>query len=205
MATVESASLIFGLISGIITAVDATKKVYDAAKDAAGLPAAFRAVANRLPTVRVTLEKVDKRKGRTPEEANALIRALESCKAKATDLEAIFKKVLPGEGADRLERYYKALRTIGKGKSVESIFTGILQDLQVLGVNAIEDVLEAIEEMRTVEPSVPPEPSTYNNYGSGPQNVKNGVGDLNSNSGSGNQFIGPGMTFAAGAFGKKSD
>lgn len=40
-----------GLISSVIAIVDATKKVFDAASDAAGLPEAFREVSGRLPLV----------------------------------------------------------------------------------------------------------------------------------------------------------
>lgn len=48
MSAADAASLVVGLISGIIAIIDATKQVYDAAKDQHGLPAAFREVAQRL-------------------------------------------------------------------------------------------------------------------------------------------------------------
>ena len=43
---------VLGFISSIISIVDGNKQAYDAAKNAQGLPEAFREVAGRLPTVR---------------------------------------------------------------------------------------------------------------------------------------------------------
>lgn len=45
------AAFVVGLISGVISIIDATKTVYDAAKGAKGQPEAFRQVAVRLPLV----------------------------------------------------------------------------------------------------------------------------------------------------------
>jgi uncharacterized membrane protein len=47
---------VLGLISSIISIVDGTKKVYDAATNARGLPQAFREVADRLPIVKNILD-----------------------------------------------------------------------------------------------------------------------------------------------------
>ncbi|KAH8749773.1 hypothetical protein F5882DRAFT_81723 [Hyaloscypha sp. PMI_1271] len=45
------AGFVISLIASVITIVDATKKVYNAAKDAKGQPEAFRQIAARLPLV----------------------------------------------------------------------------------------------------------------------------------------------------------
>ena len=45
------AGFVVGLILGVISIIEATKTVYDAAKDAKGQPEAFRQVAARLPLV----------------------------------------------------------------------------------------------------------------------------------------------------------
>lgn len=199
------AALIFGLISGTITIINTTKQVYDATRDQAGLPKAFRTVADRLPLVQVTFQKVENQRGRTAEETAAMIDVLKSCKARSADLQAIFKEVQPREGADRIERYYKAVRTIGKGKSVEALFSEILKDLQLLYGNSVAGLGEAIDALKAVEPSVPSERGAYHNYGSAPQNIHNGPGDIHSVSGGGNMFVGNNQTFDAGAFGKATD
>ena len=201
------AALIVGLISGTISIITTTKQVYDAARNQAGLPKAFRVVAERLSIVQVTLGKVEKQRGRTDEETAAVIKILTSCKAKSADLQAIFKEVLPDEGADRLKRYYKAVRTIGKGKYVEDLFSEILTDLQLLGGNSVAGLKEAIDALKAVEPSFVSEGGTNNNYGPGPQMIHNGPGDIHSVSGSGSMFVGTTQNFGAGAgaFGKAAD
>jgi hypothetical protein len=55
MAELAAAGAVIGLISGILSIIDAAKRVYDAAKDATHLPKAFREVAQRLPLVHNTL------------------------------------------------------------------------------------------------------------------------------------------------------
>ena len=55
MTGVVEAGTIVGLISGVILIIEATKTIYDAAKDAKGQPEAFRQVAARLPLVRELL------------------------------------------------------------------------------------------------------------------------------------------------------
>ena len=47
--------LVLGTISSIITVVDETKRVYDGATNAHGLPQVFREVATRLPIVQNSL------------------------------------------------------------------------------------------------------------------------------------------------------
>lgn len=47
---------VLGVISSIISIVGGTKKVYDAATNARGLPQAFREVADRLPIVKNILD-----------------------------------------------------------------------------------------------------------------------------------------------------
>ena len=51
MTGIVEAGTVIGLISGVISIIEATKAVYDAAKDAKGQPEAFRQVAARLPLV----------------------------------------------------------------------------------------------------------------------------------------------------------
>ena len=200
------AGLVVGLISGIIAIVDATKKVYDAAKDKQGLPAAFREVAERLPVVQNILANAKARaeSGQIDDEASKAAKAiLEPCDSRVKGLNEIFRKVMPQEGDSRLDRYYKAARTLGKGDKVEMLMKGILDDLNLLSVQCgietgdhVEKLKEAIKEISALQPSVPDhifdETSyTNNNLGSGTQNNFNAPGGENYNNlGSGNQFMG---------------
>ena len=44
----------------------------------------------------------------------------------------MFNKVIPKENASRVERYLKAIKTLGKGGKVERLMKGILEDIQLL-------------------------------------------------------------------------
>jgi hypothetical protein len=56
MSGIEGAGLVIGIIGSIITIIDSTTKVYEAAHDAKGLPSAFNSVAERFPIVKLTLD-----------------------------------------------------------------------------------------------------------------------------------------------------
>ena len=62
---------------------------------------------------------------------------VDGCKEKATRLEKIFEKVVPQAGASRSDRYFFAVRTVGKGSRVESLMKGILEDVQLLAGNRV--------------------------------------------------------------------
>jgi hypothetical protein len=206
-------TLIIGLISGIVSIIDGAKKVYDAATDQQGLPEAFRTVAQRLPIVQLILDKAKARAeaGSVDDVASMHVKdALGRCKKSASDLDKIFRKVIPVEGAPRLDRYYKAVRTLGKGSKVETLMDGVLKELHLLSIHygmGAEDHVgkldEAVKAISALEPSVPDrvfdEPSTsYENVnsGSGTQNNYNTSGGENYfNSGSGHQITGSHTTF----------
>jgi hypothetical protein len=89
------AAFVVGLISGVISIIEATKTIYDAAKDAKGQPEAFRQVAARLPLVTAILHKAKERTQALDEMAQeALEPTLESCKTKAKKLKKMFQKVV---------------------------------------------------------------------------------------------------------------
>jgi hypothetical protein len=202
------ASLIIGLISGIVAIVDATKTVYDAVKDQHGLPDALREVAKRLPLVKDNLEKVKTfvESGRMGDEAmEAAKHVLEHCNQRVADLETIFKKVSPLEGDSRMNRYFKAVKTLGKDGKVEKLMKGILEDLSILATRSgmetkddIENLSKALSELSVLPPSVPDHvfdetKTSYKNTnsGSGTQHNYNPSGGENVfYSGSGHQVTG---------------
>ena len=158
-----AAALVLGLISSIITIVDTTKKVYDAATNKTGLPKVFGECAVKLPLVKNILESIEEsnvdEKG--CKEAKEVT---EGCKKKASMLEGLFQKVIPADGASRLQRYYKAVKILGKGNEVESLMKGILEDLALLNSERIiemptraqqEQIAKAISEIFDVPKSVP--------------------------------------------------
>ncbi|VBB80706.1 Putative HET containing-domain vegetative incompatibility protein [Podospora comata] len=163
-----SGAEVIGIISGIIAIVDATAKVYNAANDALGLPGAFRDIATRLPLVRKTLQTVSRNLNNTnPDEeyCKAIKPVLKRCENRATQLDKIFKSVVPQADASRMERYVHAVRTLGKGDTVETLMKGILEDVQLLTSSRVAElptetsvaavIREAIEEVSAIPTSLP--------------------------------------------------
>ena len=182
----SGAEAIVGLIAATITIVDATKKVYDAATDTKGLPKEFRDVAGRLPIVGSILgsAKQNIQEGKVKNDSCTGVEdVVKACKEKVEKLEELFKRILSGEGASRMERSRKAVKVLGKGPGVEKLMQGIMKDVNLLagekGINSAsktqqEEILKAITEMSAVSPSVPEHECqetgfTNTTYGSGTQ------------------------------------
>lgn len=113
-------------MASIIGVIEATKQVYDAAKDKSGLPTQFRDVASKLPLVHGILKTASNhvRKSGLDIIPDPFASTIKACGIKATQLHAIFDKVVPHGDENRLIRYYKAARAIGKGGRVETLMKG---------------------------------------------------------------------------------
>jgi hypothetical protein len=190
MSGVEAIAVL-GVISSIISIVDGTKQVYDAATNAQGLPEAFREVAGRLPIVRNILGSAKQHidKGDVDEDScKGVKHVVEACEKKAKKLDELFHKAIPTDGASDLKRYYKAVKACGKGNEVENLMKGMLEDVQLLaceyGMKTAtkaqqEQIAQAITEVSAVAPSVPEHVFqetgfTANNSGPGTQNNAQG-------------------------------
>jgi len=187
------AGFVIGLISGVISIIEAAKTVFDAAKDAKGQPEAFRQVAARLPLVIEILRSAKERALALDDTAQeALEPILESCKAKAENLNKIFQKVIRKDDDKWFDRYKKALGTLGKGDKVESLMEGILKDTQLLAYEKLmgiatetqaKELEEGIKEMKEMPSSLPEETGSLNQKHSG-------SGDNIAHSGSGSIYAG---------------
>ena len=212
MTGVVEAGTVIGLISGVISIIEATNTVYDAAKDAKGQPEAFRQVAARLPLVNEILHRAKESTQSVDESAReALKPILESCKAKAGNLEKVFQEVLRKDDDKWYDRYKKAIRTLGKGDRVECLMEGILKDIQVLVCEKLmgtttdtqlKELEDAINEMNEMPPSLPDEARSViqTHSGSGDNIGHIGPGTMNIHKGSGDLYhnvIGGGATFGS--------
>jgi hypothetical protein len=183
--------VVLGVISSIISIVDGTKQIYDAATNAQGLPEAFRDVAGRLPIVRNILGSAKQHidKGDVNEDScKGVKHVVEACEKKAKKLDELFHKAIPADGASDLKRYYKAVKAYGKGNEVENLMKGMLEDVQLLacehGMKTAtkaqqEQIAQAITEVSVIPSSVPEHVFqetgfTANNSGPGTQNNAQG-------------------------------
>lgn len=208
---------VLGVVSSIVAIVDGTKKVFDAASDVEGLPEAFREVSGRLPLVKETLGSTEQhvRRGNVDAASCETINPLlKRCEERATTLDSIFQKVIPPDGASRLERYFMATKSLGKGSRVESLMKGLLDGMLLMtsrwgletatGQHAAH-LVKAIEELSTVPPSIPDSQFqeitfTNNNFGSGSITNNNVMGDQKflANFGTGKAFQAEKQTFNMG-------
>ncbi|OTA68561.1 hypothetical protein K449DRAFT_386860 [Hypoxylon sp. EC38] len=183
---------VISLISGIIAIIDASLKLYEAVNDASGLPQSFRDVATRLPLVHDTLEVAsvglaDEEDIPSATSRIALTKVLEGCHDKADALKRVMQAVIPQAGASRMERYFRALRTIPNADKVENLMDGILCDIQVLtGNRAVKaatqtQVKHLIDGMKARERSNGGgrTPASLYNASTGSQYVHSGYGNQN--------------------------
>jgi hypothetical protein len=107
---------VLGLISSVITIIETSRNIYDAASSAEGLHEAFRAVSRNIPLVLNILrdckkvqEQVDKEYSLTVdedlkrdiEESNKAVEPLIlACQENAKQLQEIFQKVVPDDDAN---------------------------------------------------------------------------------------------------------
>jgi len=163
-----SGAEVIGIISSVIAIINATAKIYNAANDASGLPQAFRDVATRLPLVHETLQTVSRHLNTSNPDENsckAISPILQRCENRATQLEKMFKDVIPQADASRMERYLLAARSLGKGATVESLMKGVLEDTQLLASSRVMElateasvaalIRRAIEEVSAIPSSLP--------------------------------------------------
>jgi hypothetical protein len=161
------ARFVVGLIGDVISIIEATKTVYNAAKNAKGQPEAFGQVAARLPLVIEILRSATERIRSLDETAQeALEEFLESLKKKAEKLEKIFRMVIRQDDNKWYGRYKKAVATVMKGGKVECLMETILKDIQVLVCERlmgtateaqVKEIEEAIKQMNEMPSSLPDE------------------------------------------------
>ena len=208
---------IIGLISSVITIIEKSRDLYDAATNVKGLHEAFRAVSSNIPLVLNILrecKRVQEQDDRDWRETNDAARKLEleesaeavrpimaACEDNAMKLKEIFEKVIPEEDANWLDRYRKAVQTVmpGRKRKVEDLMKDILEKLQLLHANQSfkvvterrsDDLDGAIQQLSELSPSLPDDDGRYSHYGSGSMNINSGEGtqhNYNQSGGSNNK------------------
>ncbi|KAF4946532.1 hypothetical protein FGADI_11170 [Fusarium gaditjirri] len=200
-----SGAEVLGIISGVITIIDATITLYTTAKDSSGLPSSLRDAASRLPLIQdsLTIAAQGIQQDSQPSESYAALEAvLQACSEKAAQLHRIFEAMVPPAGATRTHRYLKAVKSFPQVDKANVLAEGILGDLQVLTLNhavkaATREQIMELMSSRTGQ-TVDKEPSVVlHNTGVGKQYVHVGQGDQNVASNTATQVNG---TFHGGTF-----
>lgn len=158
---------VLGLISSIITIIETSKKIYDAARNEFGLHESFRKIAENLPIVLQTLRKVHQvqkmaaressrtrdvdRKRAIANVSKAVEPIVSACEKIARALRRTFENCMPGVGASWPLRYFKAVCNVvpGRKRKVEQMFGDLLQKLQLLAQHQIFENAIASAEIST--------------------------------------------------------
>ena len=216
MSGVEAITVI-GLISSVITIIETSRDLYDAATSVRGLHEAFRTVSNNIPLVLNILrdckrvqEQADRdwrdsndaaQKRELEKSAEAVRPIMAACGDNVAKLKAIFEKVVPQDDAHWLERYRKAVQAVmpDKKRKVEDLMKDILEKLQLLHTNQFYKIVTegksdelngAIQQLSDLSTSLPDDDTHYIHYGSGSMNVNTGKGtqhNYNQSGGSNNE------------------
>lgn len=190
-------------ISSVIAIIDGSVEAWNSAKKDVKFSKTFESVANQLPVLQNILQTysdyLDSIKATLPVATQqALLDMIKGCEDKAEILRTVFQETMTGDNVERLDRYKKVTRRLGRGSKVEELMMLITQDVQKwvnhyivesIGPDLSARLDEIIAEMRSVEPSLPSDDAmsqTFNAYG-GPQNVSMGSSKQynSSNTGSG--------------------
>ena len=57
---------------------------------------------------------------------------IKTCKKKAEMLKELFYKAIPADGAQDVERYWKAVKAYGRGNEIENLMKAMLENVQLL-------------------------------------------------------------------------
>ena len=135
---------VISIIANIVQLVEfsskAISRVKEYGEDAQDIPKTFRDIQIGLPLIGHTLGEIQTRvaDGQVPEEkCKALKEVLRGCKAKLAELNIIFEKVLPQDGASKGKRVWKGLRSLWHDKEVDRISQGLWRSLQSLTLSHV--------------------------------------------------------------------
>lgn len=199
---------VVGLISSIISIIDASMKVYDAFKSASSLPSSLHDVASRLPLIQDTLQIAQE--GMIDVQSDLSLKnmtsCLESCRRKAEKTQSIFSNLAVPDESARVLRFYIAWRATTKAEKVATLSRGISEDLQVLTANhairaakrsEMKELIAKLDSGRTASRVAL---ISMSNRGSGMIITHSGVGDQNISHGSqiSGVFEGP-VNFSSGS------
>ncbi|KAH7019083.1 hypothetical protein EDB80DRAFT_699840 [Ilyonectria destructans] len=199
------AATVTDLISSTITTLEAATDHYNVVKDDKGLREAFHEAGRGLLLVRQALQTAKTQLGghnaaRDPQNA---LDSLKACNTNAELSKSIFNAVAQAPETSRFEGYKEAVRQEGKGKTIEVLMMGMMNNIFVLAENCtirvemddqVNELRGAIEKLSKMEASVPNERSgdSFTHFGSGDQ--------LNAPGGTVNKSTGDGKHFAGASF-----
>lgn len=188
IADMAEAVAIVGLVASIASLVDISAKVvsrlHDFTSKPSDVPESFRSLSIRLPLLTATLQHIQSQAedGRYPDDVTIALKVVvDDTSKQVSDIQISLSKVLPSDGASKLERALKALKSLAKEDKVQRALEKIYgnNDILVLHqttrhVDTGDRILEALSKLNVTPPTLLC-PSSYIPFGRDPDFVDRGA------------------------------
>jgi N-terminal domain on NACHT_NTPase and P-loop NTPases/NB-ARC domain len=136
------AAAVIGLVSSIASLVEISAKVvsrlHEFVSETSEIPESFRSLTVWLPLLTVTLQRIQNQAeaGRLPDDATkALKEVVDNTSEHVSAIKTCLFKVLPADGASKLERALKALKSLAKENKVQQALEKIHKNNEILVVH----------------------------------------------------------------------
>ena len=130
---------IVGLVASIASLVDLSAKIvsrlYEFSSKSSDVPESFRSLWVRLPLLTATLQHIQSNAetGRLPDDITQALKAVvDNTTEQVSIVQICLSKVLPSEGASKLERALKALKSLAREDKIQQALEKIFKNNDVL-------------------------------------------------------------------------
>jgi hypothetical protein len=164
-----------------------------AAKDAHGLPKDLANLFEQFPAVQDLFEKAKQNNDNFEDDSRRSAEpVLKQCKEALDELQKLFEKVCPPDGANCLKRVWKGTKAevLGRNTRLQESWKKVEGCLDLLEKSGVVIIGGKLDDLKKAVDSLAEDGCIKNaNYGSGPQNNNNGNGkQWNQGGGEGNTF-----------------
>lgn len=155
---------IVGLVASIASLVEVSAKVlsrlHDFTSKSSEVPESFRSLSTRLPLLTATLQHIQSQAedSRFPDSVTKALKAvINDTSRQISDIQISLSKVLPSNGASKLERALKALKSLAKEDKVQQALEKIYRNNEILvlhqttwHVDTGDRILEALSKLSVI-------------------------------------------------------
>lgn len=160
------AAAVVGLVASISSLVDLSAKVASRIRDftskSSDVPETFRSLSTRLPLLTATLQYIQSQAeaGHLPEDVTrALDAVVNHTSEQISTVQTSLSKILPSDGASKLERALKALKSLAKEDKIQQASERIYRNNDTLvlyqttrHVDAGERIWKTLSKLRIIPP-----------------------------------------------------
>lgn len=182
------AAAVIGLVASIATLVELTAKVvsrlHEFTSKSSEVPESFRSLSTRLPLLTATLKHIQFQAeySRFPDNLKKALKVvIDDTSKQVSDIQTSLSNILPSDGASKLERALKALKSLAQEDKVRRALEKIYENNNSLvlyqttrDVDTGDRILEALSKLSVI-PLTLPCPSSTIPFGRDPDFVDRGA------------------------------